>query len=307
MFRLAHCSDPHLHVDVPTPSLSDRFSKRALSRLSWARGRSALQRPEVLAAAVDDIRAHAPDHWLVSGDITNFSLPSEFVAAARWLEALGPANAVTVVPGNHDALVPMPAADGWDHWQPWLRGDDGATGFPFVRIRGDVALIGLSSAIPTPPGFASGELGAEQLLALEARLVDLGQRGFARIVTLHHPPAEGVVTARKALVDRSAFRAVLARTGAELVLHGHSRDARFDPLRGPQGLIPVLGVPSISAIPNPKDEGARWNLIEIERTVRGWHLAVHARRWQPQDQRFAAAGSYRLLLPASGAANGVTG
>jgi len=41
--------------------------------------------------------------------------------------------------------------------------------------------------------------------------------------------------------------------------------------------------------------------------VRGWHLAVHARRWQLQDQRFAAAGSYRLLLPASGAANGVTG
>lgn len=61
---------------------------------------------------------------------------------------------------------------------------------------------------------------------------------------------------RKALADRAMLRGVLQRAGAELVLHGHARDARLDALGGPQGPIPCLCVPSSSALPNPEDEGA---------------------------------------------------
>lgn len=296
MFRLAHLSDPHLHVAVAPPNWRERLSKRALSRLSWARGRGALQRPEVLAAAVADVRAHAPDHWLVSGDLVNFSLPAEFAAAGRWLATLGPATEVSVVPGNHDALVPVPFAEGWAHWQPSMLGDGAAeVRFPYLRRRGDVALIGLSSALPTAPGFASGRLGAVQLAALADLLGRLGRDGVARIVALHHPPADGVVSARKALDDRAAFRAVIAEHGAELVLHGHSRDARFDPITGPAGLVPVLGVPSISAIPNAKDEGGRWNLVGVERIGDRWTLDIRARRWSPAAQAFVDGGGYRLV------------
>lgn len=296
MFRLAHLSDPHLHAAVPQPSLRERLSKRALSRLSWARERSALQRPEVLAAAVADVQAHAPDHWLVSGDITNFSLPCEFTHAAGWLAGLDDPSRVSVVPGNHDALVPVPFAEGWAHWQPWLLGDTAsAVAFPYLRRRGDVAVIGLSSAIPTAPGLASGRLGRDQLDRLADLLAALGRDGIARIVALHHPPADGVVTRRKALDDRAAFRAVIARCGAELILHGHSRDARFDPIAGPAGLVPVLGVPSISAIPNAKDEGARWNLLGFERCHGRWTIEVSARRWNVAAQRFVDGGGYRLV------------
>ncbi len=295
MFRLAHFSDPHLHFAAPTPTMADRLSKRSLSRLSWARGRGDLQSPAVLAAAVADVQAHAPDHWLISGDITNFSLPGEFAAAARWLANLGDARDISVVPGNHDALVPVPIADGWDHWQPWMQGDDGATTFPYVRQRGEAALIGLSTAVPTAPGFASGRLGSAQLDALAQLLATFGKRGVARIVALHHPPADGVVKHRKALEDRAALRAVIAAHGAELLLHGHSRDARFDPIKGPQGLVPVLGVPSISAIPNPKDEGARWNLLGFARIDGRWTIEVTARRWNPAAQAFVDGGRYRLV------------
>lgn len=295
MFRLAHFSDPHLHFAAPVPTVAERFSKRSLSRLSWARGRRELQSPVVLAAAVADVQRHAPDHWLISGDITNFSLPGEFEAAARWLDSLGDAAAISVVPGNHDALVPVPHAQGWAHWQPWMHGDDGVAAFPYVRIRGELALIGLSTALPTAPGFASGLLGRAQLDALAVLLKDLRQRGLARVVALHHPPADGVVKRRKALEDRAALRDVIAAHGAELLLHGHSRDARFDPVKGPQGLVPVLGVPSISAIPNPKDEGARWNLLGFERVDGRWTIEVTARRWNPAAQAFADGGRYRLL------------
>lgn len=295
MFRLAHFSDPHLHFLAPVPTLAERCSKRSLSRLSWARGRRELQRPELLAAAVADVRAHRPDHWLISGDITNFSLPGEFEAAAAWLASLGEPRDISVVPGNHDALVSVPFAEGWAHWQPWMQGDDGGVRFPYVRLRGELALIGLSSAVPTAPGLASGRLGSAQLAALAECLDGLGRRGLARIVALHHPPAEGVVRRRKALEDRKALRAVIAAHGAELLLHGHSRDARFDPVEGPDGLVPVLGVPSISAIPNPKDEGARWNLIGFERVDGRWTLEVTARRWNAEAGCFVQGGRYRLV------------
>jgi hypothetical protein len=49
----------------------------------------------------------------------------------------------------------MPRADG--------------TPFPFVRRRGPLALIGVSSAVPTPPLMATGRLGRAQLDALDRR------------------------------------------------------------------------------------------------------------------------------------------
>lgn len=295
--RLAHFSDLHLACEPPAQAALAWCSKRSLSRLAWARGRRELQRPEVLAAAVADARAHSPAHWLITGDVVNFSLPIEFVQAAAWFTALDAPERVSVIPGNHDALVPVPEAEGWGLWRTWMRGDGGEESFPYRRTLADgVVLIGLSTALPTPPGFASGELGELQLRRFETLLAE--SRGAFRIVALHHPPADGVVRARKALRDRAAFRAVLARHGAELVLHGHSRDARFDPLRGPHGLIASLGLPSISAIPNPKDEGARWTLFDLAPTSGGWALTTTVRRYDPATQGFAAAGSYRLLIAA---------
>lgn len=297
--RLAHLSDPHLHFEAPARTAGEWFSKRSLSRWSWARGRGALQKPEVIAAAVADIHAFAPDHILVSGDITNFSLPGEFSAAAEWLATLGPPRTVSAIPGNHDALVPLPWAEGLGKWREWLHGDETTPErFPYLRVRGEVALIGLSSALPTPPGFASGELGAAQLVRLESLLNETRARGLCRVLTLHHPPADGVVPLRKALRDRSAFRAVLARAGAELVLHGHSRDARFDPIPGPKGLIASCGLPSISAIPNRLDEGARWQLLEFGRTVSGWDIAVTVRVLNAARDGFETAGRFRLAAPA---------
>lgn len=297
LLRLAHLSDPHLALPLGTLLAAPWLGKRALSRLSWAKGRKALQRPEVLAAAIADIRAHAPQHIAITGDVTNFSLPAEFRAAAQWFATLGDADDVSVIPGNHDALVPVPWADGLAHWQPWMQSDAPTTAaFPTLRVRQGVALIGLSSAVPTAPLLASGTLGDEQLQWLATHLPLLKAQGLFRLVMLHHPPADGVVSRRKALTDRAAFRAVLKEHGAELVLHGHSRDARFDPLRGPDGLIASFGLPSISALPNPKDEGARWHLLEIEKQADGWQLGVTVRVLDAARTGFESAGRYRLRL-----------
>ncbi len=297
LLRLAHLSDPHLSLPLEAVGVREWLGKRAMSRLSWARGRKHLQSPALLAMAMADIQAHSPDHLAITGDVSNFSLPAEFRAAAAWFATLGDPAQVSVIPGNHDALVPVPHAQGWAHWRPWMQGDaptDADALLPYLRLRQGVAILGLSSAVPTAPGFASGTLGAAQLHWLAAQLPLLKAQGLFRIVMLHHPPADGVVSRRKALTDRAALRAVLKAHGAELLLHGHSRDARFDPLPGPQGLIASFGLPSISAIPNPKDEGARWHLLEIVKAQQGWQLGVTVRVVDAALTHFSTAARYTL-------------
>jgi 3',5'-cyclic AMP phosphodiesterase CpdA len=143
---IAHVSELHLPYD-PRLRPRQRFSKRQLSVWSWHRRRH-LQRAEILEALVADLRQHAPDHIVITGDLVNFSLPEEFQLAARWLKTLAPVEHISVVPGNHDALVGLPDAAGLGLWAPWMRADDG---WLSVHRRGPVALIGLRSAWPTSP------------------------------------------------------------------------------------------------------------------------------------------------------------
>lgn len=295
--RLAHLSDLHLPFE-PRLSRSQRLSKRQLSAWSWRR-RGALQRPEILEALVTDVRAHAPDHIVVTGDITNFSLPEEFRRAAVWLEALAPPGQLSLVPGNHDALVPVAEADGLGRWSAWTHSGGG---WPYVHRREGVALIGLNSALPTAPLLASGCVGTEQLERLGSLLTEEGAAGRLRIVLLHHPVAQGAISRRKALADAAELRGVLEEAGAELVLHGHAGDARLDAIPGPRGPIPCICVPSSSALPNPRDEGARWHRVSLPTSDGPPRAEVLVRKWSVEAGAFVDAACYDLCLPPRAAA-----
>jgi len=291
-FSFAHISDLHLPHE-PQLTWAQRFSKRQLSVWSWRR-RRAIQRPEILAALREDLRARQPAHIVVTGDITNFSLPAEFADAAQWLQVLAGHGQVSVVPGNHDALVPLPHAAGFARWSAWM---DGAQSWPYVVRHEAVSIVGLCTAVPTRPLLASGRLGAAQLARLEAVLREEGCAGRIRVVLLHHPVVDGAVRWRKALRDRSALRAVLLRAGAELVLHGHARNARLEAVPGPRGPIPVLCVPSSSAWPNPHDEAARWHLLTLPAPGAARWARVQVRQWSPAAGNFVDAAHYELRLP----------
>src|SRR5262249_61897634 len=71
---------------------------------------------------------------------------------------------VGVVPGNHDAYGAAAALHRDRHWLPYMSGDaqegrNSAGAFPYLRRRGPVALIGVSTAIATPPFMATGMAG----------------------------------------------------------------------------------------------------------------------------------------------------
>ena len=288
IYRIAHLSDPHLPPPAGAFGWKDVFTKRLLSRIAWRKKRK-VHRPEVLAALIADLKAAAPDHVVISGDLTNFASHTEIEAATAWLKSLGPEGDFTVSPGNHDALAGAGGAERFAPWTPWL-GDAGEAVFPQVRLRGPAAIFNLCSAVPTAPHLATGRLGEDQLQRLDAALGDPHYADRFRIVVLHHPPHKGAVSKRKALDDQEALRAVLARHGADLILHGHAHEALVGSVPGPNGsAIPVLGVPSASAQPSGHSP-ARWHSIEIE----GRHARIVARGVAPGREGLVELGRYSL-------------
>jgi 3',5'-cyclic AMP phosphodiesterase CpdA len=279
MFVLAHLSDPHL-APLPTPRLADLAGKRLLGWLHWRHTRHKIHRTGQVDLLVRDLKAQAPDHIAVTGDLVNIALEAEFPQARAWLAGLGAPRDVTLVPGNHDAYVRPALAAHAAHWHEFMRGDEARTPaltFPFLRRRGPLALIGLSSAVPTAPFMATGRLGPEQI----ARLEDLLQRlaGCCRVVLIHHPPGRTRSGRFKRLTDAAALRAVLKRCGAELVLHGHDHVQALDWLEGPHGPIPALGVPSASAtmIDGHHVEPAAYNLYRIDGSAGAWRCEMVTR------------------------------
>jgi len=231
----------------------------------------------VLAKIVADLKAQAPGTIAVTGDLSNIALPEEFVRGRAWLASLGAPSDVTVIPGNHDAYVRAAAAEPERHWGDHMRGDDGTGGFPFVRRRGPLALIGLSSAVPTAPFMATGRLGEAQRTRLGETLVALAREKVFRVVLIHHPPVSQA-SRHKRLTDAAQFLRVIGTHGAELVLHGHDHLHMINWLDGPnETRVPAVGVPSASAAWGMSKDAAAYNLYAIDGAPGAWTCEMTSR------------------------------
>lgn len=276
-FTLAHLSDPHL-APLPTPKRSELAGKRVLGYLHWTRTRHIHHRRDVLDLLVSDLQAQAPDQIAVTGDLVNLALDAEFAPARAWLESLGQPDRITAIPGNHDAYVRATRHRFAESWSNYLAGDErlnGADLFPALRRRGPLALIGLSSAVPTPPFMATGTLGPTQLEALDRLLARLSAQDAFRVLLVHHPLRSD--SRIKRLTDSAALIDLLKRRGVELILHGHDHVHSTIWIDGPTGRIPVVGVPSASAVAHGRYPAAAYNLFAIRRDGSAWRCELTVR------------------------------
>ena len=297
-YRLAHLSDLHLG---PLPKIKpwQLLSKRVIGYVNWRRGRSKHHRGEIVTALLLDLQDQRPDHVVISGDLVNISLPREFVAAGDWLRTLGTPDRVTVVPGNHDAYVPMAWHEAWVHWSEYMSGDNGPApedpraAFPFLRRRGPVEIIGLSSAVASPPTFATGRLGRRQRERLGAMLEALRGSGLCRVVVVHHPPVRALTAYRRRLVDDRPLGVILGRQGADLVLCGHEHELKLGSLPGPtpDRRIPVVVAPSASHGGAVAGRRGGYLLYDLERddATAAWRIGFELRAFD------VAAGEFRTV------------
>lgn len=296
-YTLAHLSDPHLST-LEGVNIRELFNKRMLGYLSWRRRRRFEHRSEVLEALVRDLEVVAPEHTVVTGDLTHLGLPSEFQQVCAWLNGLSGPLDLTVIPGNHEAYVLTSAARTLALWAPYMASDPGhgvPEGFPSLRVRGPLALIGISSASPSAPFMASGRLGARQLMRLRVVLAETGRRGLIRVLMVHHPPTEDVVGWRKRLVDAGTLRAVIGELGVELVLHGHAHRSVRTELDTPRGAAPVLGVASASAAGTRPGHHAQYHVYRF--WPDRWELEVTVRGYRGAQQGFVTETVQCLRLP----------
>jgi 3',5'-cyclic AMP phosphodiesterase CpdA len=275
-FTLAHLSDPHL-APLPQPHWSELLNKRITGYINWQRKRRFVHDARLLAAIVADLKAERPGHIACTGDLANIALPDEFVRGRDWLEGLGSATDVSLVPGNHDAYVREGMTYADRQWGAYMSGDDGKAGFPYLRRRGPLALIGLSSAVPTAWGLATGWLGAAQIAGLAQLLNALKREPLFRIVLIHHPPVSQA-RRHKLLLDANMLKRVIAEHGAELLLHGHDHLHMLNWLAGPGGArVPAVGVPAASAAPGMARNAAAYNLYAIDSGPGAWRCEMSSR------------------------------
>jgi len=304
MFRLAHISDVHLG---PLPAVTYRqlASKRITGYINWQRNRSKTFNDGALGAIVADIREAAPDHVAVTGDLMNLALADEITFSCKWLESLGDPHDISVVPGNHDAYVPGALAKACKVWRPWTTGETGwakanENGFPYVRVRGKVAIIGVSSARASAPFLATGSFTGEQARRLGKILDRAGKEGLCRVIMIHHPPVRGADPAHKRLYGISTFQKTIRRHGAELVLHGHTHlpTLNWIPGKDKTHQVPVVGVAAAGECVGHEKPLAQYNLLELSDESGAWQITLMRKGLTGPTGHIAQLSCEELVAPA---------
>ena len=280
--KFIHISD--VHLPTTKARLTELFSKRLLSCLSWHHKRKNVHLLAVTQELIKDIQHHEPEHFCVTGDLMNASLRSEFEQAQHWLKNLAPKERISFVPGNHDVLVKQAEKQKSFYFSEWMQSDDKSLKKPYIQRKGNIAFIGLDSAIATPPCCAYGKLGEAQLARLAKLLTKAKEEGLFRVVLIHHPPLPGMAKWRKALRDAAQLEVVLQECGAELVLHGHNHYPMHKTLETVNGTTHIYGVGSSSMVRQHKNKtSAHYYIFNV--TADGFE--VRQRMYDAENQKFS--------------------
>ena len=271
MITLAHISDVHL-APLPPVRPGELLSKRITGFVNWQLTRRTTLHGDTLMNLVRHMRAQNPDMTAVTGDLVNLALDAEINTAFNWLQTVGTPENVCVSPGNHDAYIRGSLDRAQARWGEYITGETvDAAPFPFVRRVGDLAIVSCSSAVPTPPFFASGRFDEAQGKRLAQCLKLLDEAGYFRVVLIHHPPNVEARHPGFGLRGAKLFRRIIQEVGAELILHGHTHRSSMHSVKGPKGEVPVIGVAAAGATPGPGNtDPARYNFFRIERNGSGW-------------------------------------
>ncbi len=269
--KIGHISDLHW-LDLSGARIRDFFNKRLTGGFNLVAGRAKKHTKQAVIDALDAMRASGVDHLVVTGDLTNLALPSEFKAVMDTIDGYFDAAHRTIVPGNHDFYTRESAR--CDRFCHYVYGDDrsaqgdcilcGNSPWPFAQIRDDVCFIALNSAQPRPWFVAAGRLGTHQCDDLATLLARREITSCYKIALLHHhivrvvkAPGESL----RCLDDRKQFLDICQNGGVDLVLHGHNHD--FSQFKVGNTLISEAGSCSVSHFKRDNRAG-KFNIYTIE-------------------------------------------
>ncbi|AKK20298.1 metallophosphoesterase [Candidatus Liberibacter africanus] len=275
MFILAHISD--IHLSYP-PSFFELSPKRLIGLANWHFNRKKYFSHATANLLINDIFSHNVDHLSITGDLINFTSKREISAATHWLKSLGNPYNISIVPGNHDAYTRKAKAKSLLAWEQYITSDSYPIDstkknlFPYLRIRDNIALIGCSTAIATPPFTANGYFGQKQAHDTSNLLRKTNKEGLFRVIMMHHPPILDTSSVYNRMFGIKRFKKMIWHEGAELILHGHTHLNSLHWMENTKKLIPVVGIASASQKINYHKPQASYNLFYIEKKNDNWTL-----------------------------------
>jgi 3',5'-cyclic AMP phosphodiesterase CpdA len=271
MLKIAHISDLHLsYIDEK------------------GRGKR-------LIDLLENIKANECNHIVVTGDIADNPLKEDLVYAREIFAEYDLVNkdTMSVVPGNHDIYGSAPSGErtflfpkicseiDYDKMLEQFTGIfadtfDGQQTFPFVKLLGNAAIIGINSlmewSIDDNPEGSNGNLTELELRKLDRILKSDELEGKYKIVMLHHhfsrpednegAPAHSLwikgIGYKMDFHKPAKFLKLLKKRKVNLVLHGHTHHSG---IYFRKGLCFVNS--SACAIPLTDDLTRRYNIITI--------------------------------------------
>lgn len=304
--KIAHFSDLHL-LDLEGVSPRRFLNKRLTGYANLRFKRKHVHHEHYVRAIARELRAYGIDHVAITGDVTNLALETEFALARRVLEEelhLTP-DQVSLVPGNHDVYTrgALKTRRFGTYFARYLEGDlpefaidVGPGRFPYVRLRGPAAIIGLSSAVPRLPFVAAGHVGRKQLEALSRLLEHPEVKKRTLVLLLHHPvqnPKSRVKMLLEGLHDARALLERLADVHRGLVLHGHLHTRVQREHRTARGSLREIGATSASLHHHHGERMAGFNAYEI--CDDGSIGTVEAHVYDPAAERFVVESIPRVV------------
>lgn len=222
--RIAHLSDVHM-LDPRTEGRGAGY-RLATHLVSYARRLDPAARSRNLTRALELAKAGGAQHVVISGDLTEVGSRPEFDRFAEVLSGAGFApDAVTLVPGNHDAYTEV---DGWARaMRGPLRAYASASADAPGKIvdRGSVVFVPVDSTRYQSIARSGGEIREDATRAIERAVAHAHARAKAVVVVQHHPPVPHRTGPVWTFVDglRGWARLVdLLRTHPSIqLLHGH--------------------------------------------------------------------------------------
>ncbi len=281
----------------------------------------------------DDLSGLADDHGLrpdllvVTGDLAEWGLRSEFEQVVDFLSALSeaaeiPRRHVAIVPGNHD--VNRKACEAYfaeqesdeaetvppyfPKWRQFVSAftefyadvdtvtftpDEPWTLFEMPDL--DVVVAGLNSTMAESHRDADhyGWVGEHQLRWFADRLEGYREQGWLRVAAVHHNVVRGAVADEENLRDADDLDRLIGAPGlANLLLHGHTHDAKLHWL--PSGLAVLsTGSAAVGTAARPAEVPNQYQLITVRRdgfTRYARQYAAGQHRWIG-DTRVSPTGS----------------
>ena len=260
--RIAHLSD--IHVLDLTGVRAWRYLNKRLTGLANVIGSRRNAHPvHVLEAAIAGLVADPVDHVVITGDLSNLALESEFERARALIAPLGGYDRLSVIPGNHDIYTRGSARskrfEGYFGDLMWSGGADRT--FPWFKDLGEVKLIGFNSAFPTAPLMAVGGVDDAQLDRLRGLASSGALGGGCACALVHHNlhPRGWRKDRMHGLQNRDALIGACADAGVSVILHGHTHKAhRFD-----RDGVTIIGCGSSTWSDPAPAHMARYNVYDI--------------------------------------------